>query len=136
MNTTYITRGAFSDVGLLWQGVIYLCAVAIHVCWYVSEKRWLPAVTAIVFLVAAFFVFRKWLTYRSGTWRLQWQGTAIQILEKEQIKYEGELAGLYKIEADGRGYHLYIDPKTKYRLRIGRTSAEFEAALDQRTLVK
>ena len=95
-----------------------------------EEKNWDPAIFGLLFIIAGLASLRTWHNDRKGEWRIQWQGSFIQILDGDRLEYEGDLAGLHRIDQDGRGYLLYLTSETLFRLRRGQSSAALEALLD------
>jgi hypothetical protein len=131
MNIAPIARGSTSGDSLLTRSLLSIAAASTQLWLSFSTQHWLPAFGALCFAIAAFDPFTKWLAYRRGTCRIQWEGTHIQILDRGRIEYDGDLAGLHQVDQDGRGYFLYLTSKVVFRLRRGRSNPRFEAALDR-----
>lgn len=93
--------------------------------------RWLPVIPVLLSLRAGRLSLKTWMGFRRADWRIPWNGSHVQILDRDHLEYEGDLAELHRVEKDGRGYFLYPTPETVFRLLRRRRSSAFEAALDR-----
>ncbi len=130
MDSTLVTKGKVSGETELVIAVVVLVGVACYFFFYLPDRRWFQWIFGLVLLAKGLRCLSQWWLFRRGRWRVEWDDSRVRILEDEEVCYDGNLCGMHAVDKDGRGYFLYPTRDTVFRLRKGRSSAEFEARLD------
>ena len=131
MNSTRITRGSTSSGALVTKSALYTASSALQFWWALSDSRWLPAISGLIFLGLGVQNLIKWVSYRRGQWRIEWDGCTVRIWNGDQIEFDGDVSGMHQIDQDGRGYFLYPTKDIVFRLRRGQSCDAFESVLDR-----
>jgi hypothetical protein len=132
MNSARITRGCTSGGAMLTKSAVFSASAAFHFWWALSESRWLPAISGLIFLGVGVQNLITWTSYRRGRWQIEWDGCHVRIRNGDHIDYDRDVSGIHQVEQDGRGYFIYPTRDTVFRLRRGQSSDSFEALLDNR----
>ena len=115
---------------MLTKSAVFFVSATLQFWWALSDSKWLPAISGLIFIGLGVRSLITWVSYRRGRWQIEWDGCHVRISDSDRIDYDGDMRDFHLVEQDGRGYFLYPTRDTVFRLRRGHSGEAFEALLN------
>jgi hypothetical protein len=111
---------------------VLFTATALFKLWHwMVVPNWITGISIVIYGGLSMFSLISWYLPQQGRWHIDWDCDKIRIYNNDRVEFDGNIANLHQVIADGRGFDLYPTKNVFFRVRRDQTCHELEAFLNK-----